>query len=181
MNRLQELVRGQESVKIYLPPWVERLADLGITSKDPQVIRLQRLTNIFSYASAFCAGSQLIVGALQEFTAFLILHFILATTAIALLFIHRLHRYGPNLAAHLLVAIDLSCIFVMNWGFGSDSKVYVYYTLAGGVLIFIFGVEHWRTYAGWLAVAVAAMLVSMKFLRQGRDYSFPRTMRCANS
>jgi len=162
MNRLQELVRGQESVKIYLPPWVERLADLGITSKDPQVIRLQRLTNIFSYASAFCAGSQLIVGALQEFTAFLILHFILATTAIALLFIHRLHRYGPNLAAHLLVAIDLSCIFVMNWGFGSDSKVYVYYTLAGGVLIFIFGVEHWRTYAGWVVVAVACMLVSMK-------------------
>jgi hypothetical protein len=40
----------------------------------------------------------LIVGALQEFTAFLILHIILATTAIALLFIHRLHRYGPNLA-----------------------------------------------------------------------------------
>ena len=163
MKHLKELVRSQESVKIYLPRWIERLADLGITSKDPQVIRLQRLTNIFSYASAFCAGSQLIVGGLQEFTAFIILHSILAATAIVLLFIHRLHRYGPNLGAHVLVAIDLSCIFVMNWGFGSDSKVYVYYTLAGGVLIFIFGMEHWRTYAGWLAVAVACMLVSMKF------------------
>ena len=138
MKHLKELVRSQESVKIYLPRWIERLADLGITSKDPQVIRLQRLTNIFSYASAFCAGSQLIVGGLQEFTAFIILHIILAATAIVLLFIHRLHRYGPNLGAHVLVAIDLSCIFVMNWGFGSDSKVYVYYTLAGGVLIFIF-------------------------------------------
>jgi adenylate cyclase len=162
MNHLKELVRGQESAKIYLPPWVERLADLGITSKDPQVIRLQRLTNIFSYASAFCAASQLIVGALHEFTAFLILHIILATTAIALLFIHRLHRYGPNLGAHMLVVIDLSCLFLMNWGYGSNGQIYVYYTLAGGVLIFIFGVEHWRTYAGWLAVAVACMLVSMK-------------------
>jgi adenylate cyclase len=109
----------------------------------------------------FCAGSQLIVGALQEFIAFLILHIILATTAIVLLFIHRLHRSGPNLGAHMLVAIDLSCIFLMNWGFGRDSQVYVYYTLAGGLLIFIFGMEHWRTYTGW--VAVACMLVSMKF------------------
>jgi len=63
----------------------------------------------------------------------------------------------------MLVAIDLSCLFLMNWGYGRDSQIYVYYTLAGGVLIFIFGMEHWRTYAGWLAVAVAAMLVSMKF------------------
>jgi adenylate cyclase len=162
MKHLQELVRSEETVKIYLPRWIERLADLGITSKDPQVIRLQRLTNVFSYASAFCAASQLIVGALHEFTAFLILHIILATTAIALLFIHRLHRYGPNLGAHMLVAIDLSCLFLMNWGYGRDSQIDVYYTLAGGVLIFIFGMEHWRTYAGWLAVAVACMLVSMK-------------------
>ena len=96
MNHLQELFRSQEPARIYLPQWVERLADLGITSTDPQVIRLQRLTNIFSYASAFCAGSQLIVGALQEFAAFLILHIILATTGIVLLFIHRLHRYGRS-------------------------------------------------------------------------------------
>jgi hypothetical protein len=86
MNYLQELVRTQQPAKIYLPRWVERLADLGITSTDPQLMRRQRLTNIFSYASAFCAVSQLIVGALQEFAAFLILHTILATTAIAFAF-----------------------------------------------------------------------------------------------
>ena len=40
MNHLQELFRSQEPAKIYLPRWVERLADLGITSTDPQVIRL---------------------------------------------------------------------------------------------------------------------------------------------
>jgi adenylate cyclase len=163
MSRLQELVRSQEPVKVYLPRWIERLADLGIESTDPQLIRRQRLTNIFSYGSSFCAASQLIVVALQEFAAFLVLQIILATVAIALLFIPRLHRYGPNLGAHTLVAINLSCIFLFNWCFGRDSQIYVYCTLAGGVLIFIFGMEHWRTYAGWLAVAVAGMLVSMKF------------------
>jgi adenylate cyclase len=35
--------------------------------------------------------------------------------------------------------------------------------LAGGVSIFIFGIEHWRTYASWLVVAAAGMLASMKF------------------
>jgi hypothetical protein len=33
----------------------------------------------------------------------------------------------------MLVAIDLSCLFVMNWAYGRDSQIYVYYTLAGGV------------------------------------------------
>ena len=67
MSRLQELVRSQEPVKVYLPRWIERLADLGIESTDPQLIRRQRLTNIFSYGSAFCVVSQLIVISLRAF------------------------------------------------------------------------------------------------------------------
>ena len=163
MSHLQELFRSQEPLKIYLPRWVERLSDLGITSKDPQLMRRQRLTNIFSYGSAFCVISQLIVIAAQEFAGFLILHIILATIAAAQLCIPRLHRYGPSLGGHMLAAINLSGIFLVNWAFGRDSQVYVYYTLAGGVSIFIFGIEHWRTYASWLVVAAAGMLTSMKF------------------
>jgi adenylate cyclase len=163
MSHLQELFRSQEPSKIYLPPWVERLSDLGITSKDPQLMRRQRLTNIFSYGSAFCVISQLIVVAAQEFAGFLILHIILATIAAAQLSIPRLHRYGPSLGGHMLATINLSGIFLVNWAFGRDSQVYVYYTLAGGVSIFIFGIEHWRTCASWLVVAAAGMLASMKF------------------
>jgi hypothetical protein len=108
MNRLQELFRSQEPAKIYLPRWVERLADLGITSTDPQLIRRQRLANIFSYGSAFCVISQLIVIGVQEFAGFLVLHIVLATIALAQLSIPRLHRYGPSLGGHMLAAINLS-------------------------------------------------------------------------
>jgi class 3 adenylate cyclase len=163
MNHLQELVRSQQPAKVYLPRWVERLADLGITSTDPQVRRRQRLANIFAYGSAFCVGSQLIVIALQEFAGLLILHVILAMIVIAQLSIPRLHRYGPNMGGHMLAAINLSGVFLINWCYGRDSQVYVYCTLAGGASIFIFGIEHWRSYAAWLAVAVADMLVSMRF------------------
>ena len=163
MNRLQELFRSQEPAKIYLPRWVERLADLGITSKDPLLMQRQRLTNIFAYGSAFCVISQLIVIAVQEFAGLLILHIVLATIAAAQLSILRLHRYGPRLGGHMLAAINLAGIFLVNWAFGRDSQIYVYYTLAGGVSIFIFGIEHWRAYAGWFAVAAVGMLASMKF------------------
>jgi adenylate cyclase len=163
MNHLQELFRSQEPAKIYLPRWVERLADLGITSTDPQLMRRQRLANIFSYGSAFCVISQLIVIAVQEFAGFLILHIILATIAVAQLSIPRLHRYGASLGGDMLAAINLAGIFLANWAYGRDGQIYVYYTLAGGVSIFIFGIEYWRSYASWLAVAAAGMLVSMKF------------------
>ena len=63
----------------------------------------------------------------------------------------------------MLAAVNLSGIFLVNWAFGRDSQVYVDHTLAGGVSIFIFGIEHWRIYASWLVVAAAGMLVSMKF------------------
>jgi hypothetical protein len=74
MSRLQELVRSQEPVKVYLPRWIERLADLGVESTDPQLIRRQRLTNIFAYGSSFCAASQLIIVALKQFATFPVLH-----------------------------------------------------------------------------------------------------------
>jgi len=101
--------------------------------------------------------------AVQEFAGLLILHIVLATIAAAQLSILRLHRYGPRLGGHMLAAINLAGIFLVNWAFGRDSQIYVYYTLAGGVSIFIFGIEHWRAYAGWFAVAAVGMLASMKF------------------
>jgi adenylate cyclase len=163
MNRLQELVRGQDSAKIYLPPSVERLADLGITSKDPQLRRRQQFTNIFSYGSAFCVASQLLVIAVQEFAGLFILHVLLLAIVIAQLSVPRLHQYGPNLGAHMLALINLSGIFIATWCYGRDSQVYVYITLAGGVSIFIFGIERRGIIAAWLAVAVVDLLALMRF------------------
>jgi hypothetical protein len=68
MSHLQEC--SQEPVAVYLPRWVERLADLGIESTDPQLVRRQRLTNIFAHGTSICAASQSIVVALQEFVRF---------------------------------------------------------------------------------------------------------------
>jgi hypothetical protein len=68
MSHLQEC--SQEPVAVYLPRWVERPADLGIESTDPQLVRRQRLTNIFAYGTSTSAASRSIVVAPQEFVRF---------------------------------------------------------------------------------------------------------------
>jgi len=168
MSNLQALVRGEDPSKIYLPPWVERLADLGIVSADPQVKRRLRLTNVFSYGSAFCVVSQLLVIAVQEFAGVLVL----IPLAAAQLSIPVLHRYGSNLGGHTLAAVNLAGILLVTWCYGRDSQLYVYCTLAGGVSILIFGVERWRTCVGWLVVAAADLFVAI-FLLPREGIFFP--------
>jgi adenylate cyclase len=168
MDNLQTLVRGRDRSKTYLPPWVERLADFGVVADDPQLRRRLRLTNVFSYGSAFCVVSQLLVVAGQEFVGVLIL----IPFAAAQLAIPFLHRYGSNLSAHTLAAVNLSGILLATWCYGRDSQLYVYCTLAGGVSVLIFGVEQWRTCAGWLLVAAADLLVAM-YLAPREGILFP--------
>ena len=60
MAKLQDLIRGHEPPKVYLPDWMDRLAGQGIVSHDPQLIRRQRLTNIFTYFSIFNASTLLV-------------------------------------------------------------------------------------------------------------------------
>jgi adenylate cyclase len=161
MDRLHTLVRRQELAKSYLPPWVERLAELGITSNDPNLRRRQRLTNVFSFGSAFCVASQLLLVCLLEFKDLIALHIVLIAIVAAQLSILLFHRYGPDLSAHVLAAVNLFGVLLVNWCYGRDSQIYVYCTVAGGVSFFIFGIEQWRTCIGWFAVAVADLFVSM--------------------
>ena len=37
MTKLQDLMRGYEPGKVYLPAWLDRLGSLGIVSTDPCV------------------------------------------------------------------------------------------------------------------------------------------------
>jgi hypothetical protein len=71
MTKLQDLIRGYQPAKVYLPGWLDRLGAQGIVSTDPQVIRRQRLTNIFAYASCFNAGGNMVAASLLDFAALL--------------------------------------------------------------------------------------------------------------
>jgi adenylate cyclase len=172
MTKLQDLIRGHQPENVYLPAWLDRLGTLGIVSTDPQVIRRQRLTNIFAYASVFNAGGNVLVAALRDFRGFLVPHLVLVLLIIAALLIPRLHRWGDYLGAHSIAAIDIFGVTYMAWVYGRDSQIYLYFTLSA-VLLFVFGIENWRRYAGWFVLAAAGLLASL-LLAPGEGLFIPR-------
>jgi adenylate cyclase len=160
MSKLTDLIRGDEPPKVYLPEWMDRLAAQGIVSQDPQVIRRQRLTNIFTYFSIFNAASNILLVSLQEFRAFLPAHAAIALMIVMALQIPRLHRISDNLGAHAVAGIDIFGTLLLAFSYGRDSQIYLYYTLTA-VLLLVFGIENWRRYAPWFVLAAASLLVSL--------------------
>ena len=120
MTQLQDLIRGHQPAKVYLPAWLDRLGSLGIVSTNPQTVRHQRLTNIFAYATCMNVSGHVLVTTLQEFKGFLVPHVILALIAVACLCIPFMHRWGANLGAHMLAAICISGVLFMDWAYGSE-------------------------------------------------------------
>lgn len=160
MTPLQELVRGRRPATIYLPSWLEALAALGVAATDPIVARRQRLTNIFAFASAANVLSHVVVTGLYAFSGFLIVHMFNVVLAAAMLTVPRLHRFGAYVGAHALLALSIAGILFSLWAYGRSSQIYVYLTMTG-VVLFLFGPENWRHYAGWLVVAVVALLLAL--------------------
>ena len=160
MHRLHKLIRGEPTSKIALPAWLERVASVGIVSRDPQVVRRQRFTNIVAYAVCANAASHLIINGLYEPHTLAPIHIYNAAFAIAALLIHRLHRFGENVGAAVLALLILLGTLFAIWMLGRDSQLHVYFTLAG-VLLFMFGVEHLRQFLTWFAVAFVGLLISL--------------------
>lgn len=162
MTTLRELIRGHQPAKVYLPAWLDRLAALGIVSLDPLVVRRQRLVNIFAFASAFNVVGQMLVTGSQDFGALLVPNAILALFGLAFLPVPLLHRWGNSLGAHVLIALSVVGIVYSTWVFGRDSHVLTYFGMTG-ILFFVFGIEHWKHYAGWFVIIVVSILVSIAF------------------
>lgn len=160
MTKLQDLIRGYQPAKIYLPGWLDRLGAQGIVSADPQIIRRQRLTNIFAYASCFNAAGNMLTASLLEFRGFLVPHAVLLLLIVIAMMIPLMHRFGDYLGAHTIAAIDIFGTIFLVWVYGRDSHIVQYYSLSA-VLLFVFGIENWRRYTGWFVLAGLCLLAAL--------------------
>lgn len=162
MTRLRDLVRIQPKRGFELPAWLERLAAAGIVTTDPQVARRQRFTNIVAYSMAANAGSHLVINVIHALHDLMIVHVYNAIVVIAALSIPRLHRFGDNVAATTLLPLLIVGNVFIVWVLGLQSNLYVYFTLAGAIL-FMFGIENWRSFLAWFAVVFAVLILVMQF------------------
>jgi adenylate cyclase len=161
MARLRDLVRERQP-SIRLPGWLERMVSVGIVTPDPHIARRQRITNVAAFATVGNTISHLVINAYHSLDGLLIVHIYNAALTVAALLIPLLHRFGPNVAAIvLLILIIFGNTFVV-WMLGTASGLQIYFTLAGAILLF-FGVENWRLFLVFFAVSAAAMLITLDY------------------
>jgi adenylate cyclase len=162
MTRLRDLVHAVPRRGIELPGWIERVTSVGIVTPDPEVARRQRFTNVAAYAIAANAGSHLLINLAYEPRRLAIIHAYNLVMTVAMLLIHRLHRFGDNVAAIVLLCLGISGNLFVVWMLGRASDLHVYFTLAGAT-IFMFGVENWRYYAPFFLLMCIALLAAVHF------------------
>jgi adenylate cyclase len=166
MIRLQEFLRVAPKRTPRLPASIERLASVGIVSDDPVVVRRQRFTNMFAFASAanivthnlaFCFyGLHGLAPLVAANTVFLL----------AFLSVPLLHRVGPSFGAHVVSGLSVAAILCTLVMLGRDSQIYVYFALSG-IILFMFGVENPASYAPWFAVVLLGLAASLPLVADG--------------
>ena len=160
MARFRDLIRRERKPGIRLPAWVERATSIGIISKDPQVVRRQRVVNFAAFATVGNTISHLIINSIHNFEGLLVIHAYNAAMMVAALLVPFLHRLGPNTGAVVLLTLVISGNTFVAWMLGTASGLEIYFTLAGAILLF-FGVENWKLFLPFVAATAGAMLLTL--------------------
>jgi adenylate cyclase len=165
MTRLRDLVRFEVARRAQLPGWIERLISAGIVTSDPQVLRRQRITNVAALAGGLNASSRFVANLFYDAEHFLLMQTIFGCLALTAFLIHRLHRFGENVAAVTLTIWFLAGVTSSSIFYGLQAQAQVYFVL-GAILWFTFGLENWRLAIGGLLLVCAVMLAVIHFVPQ---------------
>ncbi len=164
MTRLSQLVGLAARSPARVPRWLHRVASIGITATDPDVRRRQTFTNIGAYAVAGSTLSHLVINGLWHFWALMPIHgYNLIMASLALL-THRLHRYGETAGAMFLCGLVFGGHNYVVFVLGTDSGLQIYFTLAGAML-FVFGVQNWRLFLIFYAIAFIGLVATFELAR----------------
>jgi adenylate cyclase len=147
---------------VKLPDWLERLISIGIVTTDPEVARRQRFCNVAAFAAAFAALGHLVTNALYNFEGLMVIHVYNVVIAITALATTRLHRFGDNVAAIVLILlISFGQAFIVV-ALGITSDLQIYFTLAGAML-FLFGVQNWRLFLVFFFLMGGMLVLVLNF------------------
>ena len=175
MAHLRDLIRLERAPARQLPRWIGRLISLGIVTTDPDLIRRQRVANLVSYVAAINAIARVISYFFFEFAPFWFAVAFGTALAVWALLIHRLHRFGDNVAATALIAWYITGIIFTTFMFGLQTHAQVFFVLAG-VMLFLFGVENWRLFLFWFVLVVLVMFAVLNYAPAQGAVTDPRLL-----
>lgn len=162
MAPLRDLVGREPRPGVKLPDWLERLISTGIVTTDPEVARRQRFCNVAAFAAAFAALGHLVTNTLYNFEGLMIIHVYNVVIAVTALATTRLHRFGDNVAAIVLILlISFGQAFIVV-ALGITSDLQIYFTLAGAML-FLFGVQNWRLFLVFFVLMGGMLVLVLNF------------------
>jgi len=162
MTRLRDLIRRDPRRGLSIPPWLERLLSIGIVTRDPQVARRQRCVNAAAYAGAISGASYIVMTSLYDFHGLLPLNLHNVLLIVVGLVLPRLHRLGDNFAAiALVIFLGIGQTYVV-WMLGITSDLHVFFLL-GGAMLFFFGIQNWKLFAGMFVYLAALLLFVINF------------------
>ena len=162
MTRLRDLIRRDPRRGLSIPPWLERLLSIGIVTRDPQVARRQRCVNAAAYAGAISGASYIVMTSLYDFHGLLPLNLHNVLLVVVGMVLPRLHRFGDNFAAiALVIFLGIGQTYVV-WMLGITSDLHVFFLL-GGAMLFFFGIQNWKLFAGMFVYLAALLLFVINF------------------
>ena len=162
MTRLRDLIRRDPRRGLSIPPLLERLLSIGIVTRDPQVARRQRCVNAAAYAGAISGASYIVMTSLYDFHGLLPLNLHNVLLIVVGLVLPRLHRFGDNFAAiALVIFLGIGQTYVV-WMLGITSDLHVFFLL-GGAMLFFFGIQNWKLFAGMFVYLAALLLFVINF------------------
>lgn len=159
MAHLRDLIGVERAAGFRLPRWLDRIVTAGIVSSDPKVVRRQMIVNVAALASALNSISRVVSMSFYGSDEFLLAQGVSALFAVAALLIHRMHRFGDNAGAIVLILVFAASASAATYMFGLQAQVQVYFVLAG-LIWFVIGLERWRFAVG-VIVAFAAIVLML--------------------
>ena len=163
MDYFKRRVDAALKLRKLVPGWLGRLIAAGIVSDNADTRRRQQFVNIACFAAAFDALQHTIINAAYNFSGLLLINLYNVIVAAIFLSLNRLHRYGDHYAAAALTTIMCLCHFIIVWAIGIDGDLHIYFTFAS-LILFIFGIQNWRWWAPFSALAMIMLLISLNLV-----------------
>jgi adenylate cyclase len=165
---LRDLVRFEREKPRQLPAWLDRIVSAGVVTNDPKVARRHRFVNVTSYFAAMNTAARFVQNFTFDYADFVFVQSIVVFFLLWALAIHRLHRFGENVAAVVLAIWFLSGISLVVVLFGLQSGAQMYFATVG-IFLLLIGIEHWRIF---LVTLVAVLVVAFVTLSYGPEVGF---------